>query len=215
MDDSRLAIIVADVAGKGTSAAVVMAMVRSVMRAKVPSSSGPAEVLRDMNHFLYRYTEPELFVTMLMAVLDTRQRSLRVTRAGHEPLLHLPADKRDCRIIAPEGLALGMLDNGDLREADFEEVEIPLQPADLLVLFTDGITEARNVRNERFSTEGLVALLGRARVFSPSQVLRKLCSQLDDFTAGAAQHDDQTLVLVRVENGSCASWGKRRCDPAE
>jgi len=198
IDEHHLAIVVADVAGKGVPGAITMAMVRSALKAQVRQSPSAREILTEMNQFVYQDTKPETFVSMFLAVLDTRARTVTLARAGHEPLIHLPTGRGSCKILAPDGIALG-IDGGEVFRQSLEELEIPLEPGDTLILYTDGITEAMNTRGEEFSLERFVDTLQRSRSGSSSEMLQAIHQAMSEFTGDLPQHDDLTLVLLKVQ----------------
>lgn len=198
IDDHRLAIVVADVAGKGVPGALTMAMVRSALKAQVHQGRSAWDILTELNEFVYQDTKPETFVSMFLAILDTQKHSLSLARAGHEPLIYLPSGNGSCKILAPDGIALGM-DSGKVFNKSLEEVEIDLKPGDTLVLYTDGITEAMNEQNEEFSLERFINALQRSRTGTSLEIVQNIQRSLSDFTGDLPQHDDLTLVLVKVQ----------------
>jgi len=202
MDDHRLAIVIADVAGKGVPGALTMAMVRSALKAQVHQKDSAREILTEMNEFVYQDTKAETFVSMFLAVLDIRNRTISLARAGHEPLIYLSGpngtQSPDCQIVAPNGIALGM-EAGGLFLQCLQEVEMNLKPGDTLVFYTDGITEAMNDRSEEYSIERFIDLLKRNRSSNSKQLLKAIDESILEFTGDLPQHDDLTLVLLKVK----------------
>jgi len=203
IDKSRLAVVVADVAGKGVAGALIMAMVRCALQSCAPRKLRPDKILTEMNDFLFRYTKPDVFVTMLLAVLHTDRCRLELGRAGHEPLIHFLARTGSHRIVAPEGIALGMESRGVFGTILRQE-EIQLARGDSLIFYTDGITDARNSRGESFSSARLMnAAVGKR---SAAEILHKIRRSIAEFTGNTPQYDDQTVVVLNVRMPSYCKW---------
>jgi sigma-B regulation protein RsbU (phosphoserine phosphatase) len=140
---------------------------------------------------------------MTYAVVDLAARTMTYARAGHTPLIYLPGHdgpERRARVLAPDGLVLGLkLDEGATFERLLEEQTIPLEPGDLYLFFTDGITEAMNARDDCFGEQRLGRLL-EEHAHLPSEELReRILREIAAFVGDAPQHDDMTMILLRVE----------------
>ncbi|HET8645653.1 MAG TPA: SpoIIE family protein phosphatase, partial [Vicinamibacteria bacterium] len=156
----RLAVLVADVSGKGTSAALYMAELKGLMLSLSRVHDSPALLLAEANRILSADMDARSFITMSYAVLEPRARRMRYARAGHSPLMQRVAATGETRVLAPPGLGLG-LDGGAQFERVLEESEVPLAIGDVFVFFTDGISEAMNTRGELFGEDRLREVLGR------------------------------------------------------
>ena len=189
--DGRLASVVADVAGKGIPASLLMSSVRGALRAAAESCLNPAELLTRLNRQLCRETLPSEFVTLLMIVIDPDARNLTYVNAGHEPLLVLRAGQ--VRPTDEGNLVLGIMP-----DEDYQEHALPLCPSDLLLLYTDGAIEARNFADEEFTRERLWQSLGSYGALRPQQVLTNIVWDIRRFVGLAEQSDDLTLVALRV-----------------
>lgn len=199
IDDHRLVIVIADVAGKGVPGAITMAMVRSALKAQVHQNKSLREILTELNRFVYQDTRAETFVSMFLAVLDIDRRTLSLSRAGHEPLIYLSSNNGSaCQMLAPSGMALGM-DQGRLFDEALSEMEIHLGSGDTLVFYTDGVTEAMNDQGEEYQMERFVDTLQKSRSESSNRILDAIHESLSNFTGDLPQHDDLTLVLVKVQ----------------
>jgi phosphoserine phosphatase RsbU/P len=203
LDDHRLGVLIADVAGKGTSAALYMAELKGLMLSLSQRHRSPRALLIDANRIMARQLDPRSFITMTYLVIDLESRTLTHARAGHCPLLHLPAPDGSpprTRTLTPDGLVLGLqIDNGETFERLLEEVTIPLAPGDLYVLYTDGVTEATNDAGEWFGDRRLAALIEDHGALPFDQLRERMLREVDVFAGAQAQHDDMTWVLVRVE----------------
>jgi sigma-B regulation protein RsbU (phosphoserine phosphatase) len=139
---------------------------------------------------------------MTYAVLDLDARTMTWSRAGHTPLIHLPAGgSQRARVLVPDGLVLGLkLDNGERFAALLEEVTIPLVAGDLFVLFTDGLSEQMNPVEDLFGEARLGELIEQHRDLPFDELRERIVREVRAFAAGAAQHDDMTFILLRVED---------------
>ena len=146
LPDGRVGLLIADVSGKGTSAALYMAELKGLMLSLSRIHSSPRALLIDANRIISQHLDSRSFITMTYALVDPVARTLTCARAGHCPFLRIPAGTPDSgtrEILAPDGMVLGLnLDGGERFERCLEEISIPLQPGDLFFFFTDGISEA-------------------------------------------------------------------------
>jgi sigma-B regulation protein RsbU (phosphoserine phosphatase) len=201
LSESRLAVLVADVSGKGTSAALYMAELKGLVLSLSRIYDSPARLLGEANRILAANMDPRSFVTMTYAVVDTAERTMRYARAGHNPILHLEAATGRARMLAPAGLGLG-IDPGDRFEEILEEAVLPLRSGDVFLFFTDGLTEAMNERSELFGEMRLRELMesaGEAEDGRPvAELKERILAEIRRFVGGAAPQDDMTLVILKV-----------------
>jgi serine phosphatase RsbU (regulator of sigma subunit)/putative methionine-R-sulfoxide reductase with GAF domain len=187
-----LGIVIADVSDKGIPAAMFMTMSRSLVRAAALDGSAPATAMERANRWITRDSESGMFVTLFYGLLDTASGDLRYTCAGHNPpLLYHVAEQRFEELRTP-GIALGVLE-----EIRLSEGKTTLAPGDLLVCYTDGVTEAINEDNEDFGVERLRTLIAESHDHSADQLLREIMEQVAAFTSGQPPFDDITLVVVK------------------
>jgi phosphoserine phosphatase RsbU/P len=194
----RLAVLVADVSGKGTSAALYMAELKGLMLSLSRVHESPAALLAEANRILAGDIDSRSFITMCYAVVEPRARRMRYARAGHSPLIQLQSATGTTRLLAPPGLGLG-LDRGTRFEELLKEEELPLVPGDVFLFFTDGISEAMNTRGELYGEERLRAALSREPGATAEQVRDRVLTEVQAFQGPAPQHDDMTMVVLRVE----------------
>jgi serine phosphatase RsbU (regulator of sigma subunit) len=197
LDDARLGVLVADVSGKGTSAALYMAELKGLVLSLSRITQSPARLLVEANRILAVHTDSRTFVTMTYAVLDVAAGLMRYARAGHNPLLHFEAESGRTRVLAPEGMGLG-LDRGERFEQVLEEAELPLRAGDVFLFFTDGLSEAMNERSELFGELRLREILERSEQLSTEELKDRILAEIRTFVGDAAQHDDMTLVILKV-----------------
>jgi serine phosphatase RsbU (regulator of sigma subunit) len=198
----RLGVLVADVSGKGTSAALYMAELKGLMLALSQTHQSPRELLIEANRIIAAHIDARSFITMTYAVFDLGRGTVRYARAGHTPLIHLPAGRgpRRSHVLAPDGMVLGLkIDAGEHFGRVLEEKTLDLAPGDLFVFFTDGISEAMNIESECFEESRLGALVEQYGDLSCEEIRQRVFDEVSAFTHGASQHDDMTMILVRVE----------------
>ena len=197
LSDTRLAVLVADVSGKGTSAALYMAELKGLVLSLSRIHDSPARLLAEANRILSANMDSRSFITMTYAVFDTEVRRIRFARAGHNPIIHLETKTGRTRVLAPPGLGLG-LDAGPRFEAVLEEAETPLRGGDVFVFFTDGLSEAMNERAELFGERRLRDLIERSESLGTEQMKDAILSGIRAFVGEAAPHDDMTLIVLKV-----------------
>ena len=200
LSESRLAVIVADVSGKGTSAALYMAELKGLALSLSRIHDSPARLLIEANRILAANMDPRSFVTMTYAIVDTAERTMRYARAGHNPILHLEAATGRTRVLAPAGLGLGM-DAGGRFEEILEEAVVPLCSGDVFLFFTDGLTEAMNEESELFGESRLREILERGAAGDGAPVAElkdRILSEIRGFVGDVAPQDDLTLVILKV-----------------
>jgi serine phosphatase RsbU (regulator of sigma subunit) len=204
LSERRLGVLIADVSGKGTSAAFYMAELKGLMLSLSEIHTSPRALLLAANRIIAANLDSRSFITMTYAVVDLDARTMTYARAGHTPLMFVPGPEsrgdRSVRVLAPDGLVLGLnLDNGEMFERLLEEDTINLRRGDLFVFFTDGITEAMNDADDFFG-EGRLGLLAEQHADLSSEELReRVLREVGAFVGTSPQHDDMTMILLKIE----------------
>jgi serine phosphatase RsbU (regulator of sigma subunit) len=190
--DGQLGLSIADVTGKGVTAALVMAFTRAVLRAAAYNGSGPGDALRRTNRVLVTDARTGLFVTAFAGELDVATGRLRYASAGHEPpLLVRAADGRVRELELPPTTLLGAFE-----DFDAPETEMDLAPGDLLVAFTDGVTDAADATRARFGDARFQAALGDVAAGGADAAVAGVLAKIDAFVAGEPAADDITLLAI-------------------
>jgi len=197
MGTRRWAFVVADVSGKGASAALVMAACRMALRVEAPRHASPASLLRTVNRILHRDVPEGMFISIVFGLLELDTARLTLARAGHEAPIVIRGTTGAAETPSPSGLAVG-LDGGSIFEESLEEITVPFGPSDLLVLYTDGITEATNDHELEFGRERLIQLIASSRAQPIGAIVRQVESALAAFTGNRPRSDDRTLLVVRA-----------------
>lgn len=197
IDENRVGIGIADVSGKGVPGALLMVMCRSVARSKASGYRTPTAVLKEINRLLAKDMKPGMFISMTYLVLDTAKRELSFARAGHEPPLLVRDNGKSIQPIRTKGMALG-IDAGPNFDLLLEEKTIPLKPNEVVVLYTDGITEAMDASGQEFGRENFFEALRVSSTGSSQEILDNICERLKRFVGLHPQHDDMTLVIIKA-----------------
>lgn len=187
-------VLIGDVADKGVPSALFMARTHALIMAEADIGLSPGEVLRLTNSHITRLQKSTQFVTVLYGILDLTNRRFSYARAGHEPPLLLRANGNVERLPHGPGMALGLWDSITL-----DECTIELQPGDLLLLYTDGMTDCRSPKGEPFGLERIKRTLSGMVNFNAQQVCDRLLETLQEYQNGSKQDDDVTLVAVNAK----------------
>jgi sigma-B regulation protein RsbU (phosphoserine phosphatase) len=204
LDDHRVGVLIADVSGKGTSAALYMAELKGLILSLSQIHTSPRDLLIAANRIIAEHLDARSFITMTYAVLDLRGRTMTYARAGHTPLIYVPGpgvDSRRARILAPDGLVLGLkIDKGEMFERLLQQDTIPLHAGDLYLFFTDGISEAMNARDDCFGEHRLAQLAESHADLRSDELRERVLREIAAFVGDAPQHDDMTMILLKVDD---------------
>jgi sigma-B regulation protein RsbU (phosphoserine phosphatase) len=190
-------LVIADVAGHGMSASLIMASIQTALRTLVPTATSPAQVLRDVNRLFAHNIRFDTFVTLFLGAYDPENRTLTYCNAGHNaPLLLRSGDGRgrDILHLAPTGAAIGLVENPRLRDE-----RVQLLRGDLLLLYTDGVVEAFDPAGEEYGVERLSELLDRSAGLPSQSLIQVLWRDLSAYTHGRPMADDVTVIACRLE----------------
>lgn len=194
LPDGKIGIAIADVSGHGASASFYMAEIKGMMLQLTKTHHSPRKLLVELNEQLFHNTDRHIFVTMTYGILDPKTRQFTFARAGHSPTLQV-RDDGDSYFFTPGGIGLG-LDRGSIFNKYLEECEIALKHGDLIVLYTDGITEAMNTENEMFGDDRLQRIFDDNHRASLAETRDLILQSVQQYSTGENQQDDMTLVLV-------------------
>ncbi len=195
LGETHLGVVIADVSGKAIPGALIMTLCRSAFRAQ--TGFLPAEVLRRVNQALLPDLREDMFVTILYGILDANDRSFRLVRAGHDPALWYRAQTGQVEIVRPRGVAVGLA-RAEEFAARLEERQLELAPGDIVVLYTDGITESVNTADTEFGREQLMEAIRENAAGSAEQIAQAVFDRLRIFTGDAPPADDRTLIVIKA-----------------
>jgi phosphoserine phosphatase RsbU/P len=190
LDENRLGLALGDVAGKGLGAALLMSKLQSTLRAIAPDYKSLSDLGERINSIFCRDSLPNKFATLAYLELTQNSGKVRLLNAGHLPPLVLHGSN-------VEELSRGAPALGLLKTSKFEEQEVELNPGDLLVTYSDGVTEARNERDDFFGDQRLRSIIGKSAGISPDRVGQKILEEVDWFVGEAPRSDDLSLVIIK------------------
>lgn len=190
---NKWGLVIADVSGKGIPAALFMALSRTMIRANAADRPTAAEAISRANNMISEEDRANMFVTLFYGVLDPVRKTLTYINAGHNPPLILGKNAGDVIMLAAKGVALGLMPN-----IEFEEKEVALHPGDVVILYTDGITEAINRKNEMFGHERIARLVEDHRHLTSREIIKLIEKEVTVYSDGQPQFDDLTLLVVKV-----------------
>jgi sigma-B regulation protein RsbU (phosphoserine phosphatase) len=194
-DESTLDLVIADVSGHDLGAALIMVETRSVLRAHAYRAGDAGDALAVLNELLYDdLTRTELFLSMFYAKYCTDTRLLSYANAGHNPPLLLRCGREGCMDLDADGMILGVM-----KGVTFEEKSIRLLEGDMVVLYTDGITETRNGSGELFGRERLCRAVYAYRGAPPADVIDGVLQEVRAFSGNGVLQDDISLVVMKVD----------------
>ncbi len=195
LDSRRLVLVVGDVSDKGMPAALFMTMTKSLLKAEALRGAAPGEILTRVNALLCQENESGMFVTVFLGVLDVQTGELDYALGGHLPPLLRRLDGRVEELTA-DGIALGVVE-----EVELETRRARLDPGDLLLIFTDGVTEAQNPADELYGDERLRKLLARRTPATCVFLIGEVLKDVHDFCGERPQFDDIALLALRFKRG--------------
>lgn len=205
LGSERLGVLIADVSGKGTSAALYMAELKGLVLSLSQIYHSPRQLLIEVNRIISENLDSRSFITMTYAVLDIAAGTMTYARAGHTPLIHVRAgaatDSERVRILVPSGMVVGLRIPGAAEKfADLlEEDRLELRTGDVVVFYTDGITEAMNVDSDLFGDARLSEIVEEHGHLDSGELRERVLREIEAFVGSADQHDDMTMILLKVE----------------
>jgi sigma-B regulation protein RsbU (phosphoserine phosphatase) len=197
-NDHEVSLIIADVSGKGTTAAFHMSQMKGIFHSLAQNCIAPDEFMKRANQALVYCLERGSFISATYFVVNTNEKKVRYSRAGHCPVLYYHAQKDTVEYLKDKGIALGMVRNksyGNFIQAN----EFQYQSGDIMVLYTDGITEAKDKKGEEFGYDRLTEVLLEVKTQSPKQIQDHLISRLYEFSGTSNINDDYTTMIIRFK----------------
>jgi len=194
IDGRRVGVVIADVSGKGVPAGLFMMISRTLLRAEGLGGGDPGDCLTRVNALLERENEASMFVTVFYGVIDLETLTLSYANAGHNPPLLLRADGTVVPVAPLGDLVLGVMP-----EIEYGSATVQLSPQDALFLYTDGLTEAFDIDNQEYTESRLIAALATCRGQSAAEIGDSCIAAVEAFADGAAQADDMTCLVARIE----------------
>ena len=192
IDDDHIALVMADVSGKGIPAALFMMVARTLIKNRTMMGGTPSEILHDVNEQLCEGNAAELFVTVWLGILEISTGKGVAANAGHEhPAIRRHGDEF-CLDVYRHSPAVAAMEGMKFREHGFE-----MQPGDTIFVYTDGVAEATDSSNELFGTDRMLDALNKDPDAVPEQLLENVMEGINDFVKGAEQFDDITMLSLK------------------
>ncbi|MCB1086383.1 MAG: SpoIIE family protein phosphatase [Verrucomicrobiae bacterium] len=195
VDDDHFGVAIGDVCGKGIAASLIMAMCRSTLRNNAHGNPSPSAVLHAVNRAIFPDIREDMFVSLLYVVLGRNSGDIELARAGHEPPLLFRRTDSNVETVEPPGMAAG-IDDGEVFERSLSNYALHLDTGDVLLLYTDGVTEAADPEENEFGIQRLREVLAESASGGAQAVVEAVSEALTRFTGTAPQSDDITLIAV-------------------
>lgn len=192
IDEDRLGFVIADVSGKGIPAAIFMAVSRTLLRAVAMKGLPPEECLTYTNNLLYAESVASMFVTLFYGILDIRTGVVTYANGGHNPPYKISTDGKVTALELTDGIALGVWEGFQYKSKNFK-----LNPGEKIFLYTDGVTEAFNIKDELFSEEKLEAKLYEYFNYDVTNLVKKIVDEVFEHSKGVEQSDDITTLCFQ------------------
>jgi len=195
--DGRFGVVIGDVSGKGTSAALYMSQLKGILQTASKFHHSLADLMTEVNTISFDTMEEKSFITLSCGAFDLSARNLKLVRAGHLPLIHYSAKDKSSRRIMPRGIGIG-LEDGKIFKDELEEAEIAFGSGDVFLFYTDGIVDPGSPVEEEVEGNRLVEVLQANGWESASSLREKIIALVQAVAGEAAQKDDMTLVVVKI-----------------
>ena len=203
VDKDTLGIVVADVSGKGVPGSLVMTMIRTALRTEARGVKDAAEVLARVNDFVVADMKKGMFVTLFYVIIDSKKRRLNYASAGHNPMILYRGSRNKSYYLNPHGFPIGIsLPDKNLFRNTIESDTLSLNEGDILLIYTDGITEAMNRRRQLYGEERFLNVIRENGLLPAQDFVDKLHEEIISFTEGTPQSDDITLVAIKEKSSA-------------
>ncbi|MES0338990.1 MAG: SpoIIE family protein phosphatase [Anaerolineales bacterium] len=192
LNSGHFGILVADVVDKGAAAALLMAYGRTLLRTLAEEfPEHPDRVLKNVNQRMLSYSDASHFLTVFYGILGPEKNELVYSNAGHNPAIHLKATNGKMKMLKNTGMPLGLFD-----DQDWQQRKIQLDPGDMVIMYTDGVTDAQNPLNELYGMERFNKTIQANRKCPPAELEKLVLADIDRFLDGSPQPDDMAMVIL-------------------
>ncbi len=197
LSENKMLVVVADVSGKGIPAALYMSKVQAMIQFAAKIFHSPKEILIEVNKQIHQKIDRKSFITTIVALFDLEKMTVKICRAGHNPVIYSVNGK--LKLLKNKGMGLG-LESEKYFDDNLEETELDISPDNMFVFYSDGLTEAMNKNREEFGTEKILEIINGHRGFACSLIQDEIISSVADFRGSAEQNDDITLVITKIKS---------------
>ena len=198
LSDSRLAVVIGDVSGKGIHAAFYMTLIKGYLQSLSNGATSPSGLIRKIHRLFRENAYTGTFVTMIFGIIDLNEETFTFVRAGHNPLIHLKKNESEPNLYKPDGLAVGMGDES-IFDKTLQQQTVTFEPGDTLILFTDGYPESVNQHNIHLGDVPFYKLITTYREEPVQSMVNKVRSEVEEYSKNTHQFDDMTMVVIRRE----------------
>jgi len=195
---NEITVIVGDVSGKGTSAALYMSKIQGILRTLNEFMLTPRELFVRANHLLYKYLEKGAFVTVIAAKFDSTLRKVNIARAGHLPIYYYKSADNSVTKILPKGILLGK-STKEVFDGNIQEIKMDYSPGDVFLFISDGVIEARNNKSDDFDELRLIDAFRNNVAFNSETIRDNIVNTVSDFSIEVEPYDDLTVVVVKAD----------------
>ncbi len=197
IDDHTLGVVVADVSGKGVPGSLVMSMVRTAVRLESRGNHSARDILIRVNNFVAHDIKKGMFVTAILALIDTSTGEINFVSAGHNPLIHFHYDTKKAELVNAPGMPVGIKADKSLFKNALKEARISFKTNDLLLVYTDGVTEGRGQQKQTYGTDRMIDIISENSEKSAIELARMIEDDIIRFMGKTDQHDDITMVILK------------------
>jgi len=199
LNEHQVAIAIGDVSGKGIPAAFYMTFTKGILHSLCRETISPSEILVKANRLFFENAERGTFISLIFGILDLEKKTFTFSRAGHNPIIKINRKTGKVEELQPGGIGIGLTKDITFQE-NIKEVALTLETDDILILYTDGIVEALNQVHDFYGTQKLIDSLQGHLHKNSSGILEKLIDSLTSFTGSVKQHDDMTVMVLRLDD---------------
>ncbi|MCX7798518.1 MAG: SpoIIE family protein phosphatase [Melioribacter sp.] len=194
--NEKVYIIVGDISGKGMAAALHMVRIQSIIHFLLDFYNDIKDILINLNKYFSKNLHKEFFLTITIVSIE-KDNSLSIARAGHPPIIYYKRKENNCILISPPGIAIGMNDKG-LFEKAIEVFNIKPDIGDIIIIFSDGVTETMNTKKDLFGIEKLQKIIKNNSIATAEEIKNIILNEISFFRSSAMQSDDLTLVVMKT-----------------
>lgn len=196
LDDGRLAVVIGDVSGKGIEAAFFMTFTKGILHALCNDYTSAIDLLVKTNRLFRKNANRNTFISLIFGMIDTARGSFSFSRAGHNPLLYYNSQEKKLYEHTPKGIGLGMAPD-ELFVKNIVEEKIDFKSGDIIMMFTDGVVEAKNEQQAFYGDKKLQGLIEKYADLCAEELLDKIKEDVETFGKNTSQHDDMTMVIIK------------------
>lgn len=199
LNDNKMLVVVADVSGKGIPAALYMSKVQAMIQFAAKIFHSPKDILIEVNKQIHQKIDKKSFITTVIALFDLNKMTVKICRAGHNPVIY--SINGTLHLLKNKGMGLGLESDKYFNE-HLEETELEISDNNVFVFYSDGLIEAMNKNHEEFGTDKIIEIISNNKHYSCSIIQKEIITSVNDFRGNAEQNDDITLVITKIKSNN-------------